>query len=153
MTRIEMSKRSDKQRSGCPISRALDIFGDKWTLLIIRDLVFSDKHRYKDFLGSDEKIATNVLASRLVKLEENGLVVKRTDPDNMKSSLYELTPKGIGLVPTILELGTWSAEFEENLNKGKEDVAGMRASREANIEYLQTKLMDRYNGIVIKEAD
>jgi len=96
-------------------------------------------------MSSAEKIATNVLASRLMRLEENKLVIKCADPDNLNSALFELTPKGIGLLPTVLELSAWSAEYEKNLSKGKDDVAEMQANRDTIIEQLQTKLLARYH--------
>ena len=86
-----------KKRSECPLSCSLDVFGDKWSLLIIRDLMFGNKSTYNDFLKSDEGIATNILASRLKGLEENGIIEKTAHPDSKAKILYKLTSKGIDL--------------------------------------------------------
>lgn len=100
-----------KKRSVCPLSCSLDIFGDKWSLLIIRDLMFSNKCTYNDFLKSEEGIATNILASRLKGLEENGLIEKAVHPDSKAKILYKLTVKAIDLLPIILELYIWSDKY------------------------------------------
>jgi DNA-binding HxlR family transcriptional regulator len=99
------------RRSGCPISSTLDILGDKWALLIIRDLMFKGKKTYGEFLRSEEKIATNILADRLLILEKNGIVEKRAFPGNKVKNLYRLTPKGIDLMPTLLEMILWGDKY------------------------------------------
>ena len=95
----------------CPISSTLDILGDKWALLIIRDLMFKGKKTYGEFLRSEEKIATNILADRLLILEKNGIVEKRAFPGNKVKNLYRLTPKGIDLMPTLLEMILWGDKY------------------------------------------
>ena len=102
---------SIKKRSNCPISCSLDIFGDKWSLLIIRDMMFANKSTYNDFLKSGEGIATNILASRLKGLEENGLIEKLVHPDSKAKILYKLTQKGIDLLPIILEVYIWADKY------------------------------------------
>ena len=97
----------------CPISTTLDILGDKWTLLIIRDLMFKGKRTYGEFLQSEEKIATNILADRLLILEKNGIVEKRVFPENKVKNLYQLTPKGIDLMPILLEIIVWGDKYFE----------------------------------------
>jgi DNA-binding HxlR family transcriptional regulator len=97
----------------CPISSALDILGDKWTLLIIRDLMFAGKRTYGEFLQSEEKIATNILANRLLILEEAGIVEKRAFPGNRVKNLYQLTPKGMDLMPTLFEIIVWGDKYFE----------------------------------------
>jgi DNA-binding HxlR family transcriptional regulator len=104
---------SAKKRSDCPLSCSLDIFGDKWSLLIIRDLVFFKKNTYNDFLKSSEGIATNILASRLKILEENGILEKSPHPDSKAKVLYQLTPKGIDLLPILMEIYIWSDKYLE----------------------------------------
>ncbi len=98
---------SKKRRSGCPISCSLDLLGDKWSLLIVRDMVFVQKRHFKDFLKSDEKIATNILTSRLARLEALGIISKRSDPDSKRQVIYSLTFKGITLIPLLVELVCW----------------------------------------------
>jgi DNA-binding HxlR family transcriptional regulator len=117
-----------KKRSDCPISRSLDIWGDKWSLLIIRDLMFSKQCTYGDFLKSSEKIATNILATRLLMLEENGIISKSDHPDSKAKVLYKLTQKGIDLLPVMIEIQLWaekcftlSAERKAMLKEVKKD--------------------------------
>lgn len=106
------ANKNDRRRSACPISIALDVLGDKWTLLVIRDLVFARKRHFRDFLASPENIASNILASRLRTLETQGIVSRRIDPDSARKVIYELTPKGIDLVPVLLELIRWGAKYD-----------------------------------------
>lgn len=100
-----------KKRTNCPISCWLDLFGDRWTLLIIRDMLIFEKKTYKDFLESDEKISTNILADRLKKLVEQGVATKSVHPDNRLVFVYELTERGKSLEPVIMEIVKWSNAF------------------------------------------
>lgn len=100
------------RRSGCPISHSLDLFGDRWTLLILRDMVFGGKKYYGDFLEAGEGIATNVLADRLNRLEEAALIGKRRDPDDGKRNVYTLTEKGLDTLPILLEMVAWGATYD-----------------------------------------
>lgn len=101
----------NKKRSECPISCSLDVFGDKWSLLIIRDMMFFNKSTYGDFLKSEEGIATNILASRLQVLEENKLIEKLEHPDSKAKVLYKLTQKSIDLLPVIVEIHLWAEKY------------------------------------------
>lgn len=107
-----MKKRLPDRRSDCSISYALDYLGDKWTLLVLRDLLFQGKRRFKDFQASDEKIASNILTQRLKQLENAGMVARRPDPESGRSVLYEPTDKAIDLIPTMLELTRWSGKYD-----------------------------------------
>jgi len=89
----------------------LDIWGDKWSLLIIRDLMLAKECTYGDFLKSDEGIATNILASRLQALEENKMIVKLEHPDSKAKVLYRLTRKGIDLLPVMIEINLWAEKY------------------------------------------
>ena len=100
-----------KKRSDCPISSSLDIWGDKWSLLIVRDLIFSMQCTYGDFLKSEEKIATNILATRLQMLESNGIITKLDHPDSKAKVLYQLTQKGIDLLPIMVEIHLWADKY------------------------------------------
>ncbi len=100
-----------KKRSECPISSSLDIWGDKWSLLIVRDLMFSKQCTYGDFLKSDEKIATNILASRLQMLEENDIISKQDHPKSKAKVLYKLTQKGVHLLPIMIEINLWADKY------------------------------------------
>ena len=108
-----MKKKSIEFRSTCPISTALDIFGDKWSLLIIRDLMFKEKSTYGEFLNSEEKIATNILADRLALLEAGNIISKNNHPDHKLKFVYKLTPKGIDLIPVLVEIIAWSEKHHE----------------------------------------
>lgn len=102
---------TDKTRSGCPIATALDILGDKWTLIVVRDL-FTGKNRYSDFLTSPEGITTNILADRLARMERWGLIDKAPYQERPVRHEYRLTARGRALKPTLQEICRWSnAEF------------------------------------------
>lgn len=100
-----------KKRSDCPVSCSLDVWGDKWSLLIVRDLMFKKECTYGDFLKSDEKIATNILAARLQVLEENKIIEKLDHPDSKAKVLYKLTHKGIDLLPLMIEINLWAEKY------------------------------------------
>src|SRR5258706_11694850 len=100
--------RRRRRKSDCPVHFALEVFGDAWTLLIIRDLMFKGRTSYTDFLRAEEGIATNVLADRLVRLEENGIIEKQIGWGRGAGGEYRLTPKGIDLLPVMLEVIGWS---------------------------------------------
>jgi DNA-binding HxlR family transcriptional regulator len=100
-----------KKRSDCPVSCSLDVWGDKWSLLIIRDLMFAKECTYGDFLKSAEGIATNILASRLQALEESGMIEKLAHPDSKAKVLYRLTRKGIDLLPVMIEIHLWADKY------------------------------------------
>ncbi len=110
-----MKKKEEEacRRSACAISMALESIGDKWSLLILRDLMFTGKRTYGELQASDEKIATNILAARLLSLEANGLIRKAVDPNNGRRSLYFLTEKGIDLLPAIIELRQWAEKHND----------------------------------------
>lgn len=102
-----------KRRSGCPVSISLDILGDRWSLLIIRDLMVRGFRTFKDFQGSSEGIATNILADRLRKLEAAGIVNAEQEKSDARKVNYRLTEKGIDLAPVLLDLLVWGARHEE----------------------------------------
>ncbi|MEP7278514.1 MAG: helix-turn-helix domain-containing protein [Bacteroidota bacterium] len=104
----------DKKRSDCPISCSLDIFGDKWSLLIIRDIMLRGKVSYSEFLTSEEKIASNILVNRLVLLEAEKIIVKEVSPVNKSKFVYSLTQKGVDLLPIVIEIMDWGAKYNAN---------------------------------------
>jgi DNA-binding HxlR family transcriptional regulator len=106
-------KSARAHRSGCPISLALEIFGDTWSLLIVRDLMFKGFKTFNEFLGAGEGIASNVLADRLAKLQASGVIEKRDDGEDARRYEYRLTRKGIDLAPVIIEIVLWSARHEQ----------------------------------------
>ncbi|MBK7689705.1 MAG: helix-turn-helix transcriptional regulator [Bacteroidetes bacterium] len=103
-----------KRKSDCPINFALEIFGDRWTFLIVRDLMFKGKHFYGEFLQSEEGIATNILSDRLSLLEGNGIIKRSGDPGHKQKIRYRLTKKGIDLVPLLVEFIMWSAKYDKD---------------------------------------
>ena len=120
-----------KKRSDCPVSCSLDIWGDKWSLLIVRDLMSAKECTYGDFLKSAEGIATNILASRLLTLEENKIIEKLDHPDSKAKVLYRLTRKGINLLPIMIEINLWAEKYftipgdrKPMLKEVKKDKAG-----------------------------
>ena len=98
----------NKFRCSCPCTSALDIVGDKWTLVIIKDMILLNKRTFKDFSESDEAIATNILSSRLKMLLEYEIIRKEKLPDNKQKNIYILTQKGLNLTPVIIDLMLWS---------------------------------------------
>src|ERR1700686_3127526 len=102
-------KPSAKWRSGCPLNASVEILGDRWSLLIIRDMMLRGFRSYKEFLESYEGIATNILADRLRKLEAYGIIATQRDPSDGRKVIYALTEKGIDLAPAMSEMVLWGA--------------------------------------------
>ena len=107
-----MTRHAAGWRSHCPISFALDVIGDRWTLLILRDLLIEGKTTYGEIQSSEERIATNLLADRLAWLEHQGIVRKRRDPQERRRVIYRVTQKGRDLLPVMLEMIRWSAKYD-----------------------------------------
>ena len=128
-----------KRRSECPISSSLDIWGDKWSLLIVRDLMFFTKCTYGDFLKSEEKIATNILASRLQMLEASGIIVKEDHPDSKAKVLYKLTAKGVNLLPVMVEINLWADQYFTLSLEIREIIEEMKKDKEA---FIRTRTND-----------
>ena len=130
----------DKFRCSCPITSALDILGDRWTLVIIRDMLFEGKRTFKEFLESDESIATNILSSRLKMLEEFKIISKGKILSNKKTNIYILTQKGISLVPVLIELTIWSdaniRDFNDEIITGNL-IDSIKENKEKFIRNLQ----------------
>lgn len=106
-----VAKIEHKTRTGCPVACSLDIVGDHWTLLIIRNLMFLGIHEYKDMLKTEEQISSSILTNRLNKLERKGLVASITHPDSGRRKLYYLTPMGKGLIRMMVELVIWANAY------------------------------------------
>lgn len=131
MLEILMSKTCRGRGSGCPISYSLDIFGDRWTLLILRDLLLFGKQRYREFLGSDEAIASNILSDRLRRLEATGIILRARDPNDRRQRIYRVTDKGRTLLPVILEIAAWGASNDPNTAAPPGFTDSFYANREA----------------------
>ena len=123
----------------CPIRFALDLFGDKWSLLIVRDILFKEKRFYREFVESDEKIATNILADRLLKLEAERFVTKRVDPANKKRFIYRPTQKALDLLPMLTEMILWSASYDPQTAVTPEFRKKMRSDKKAFIKKATEK--------------
>jgi DNA-binding HxlR family transcriptional regulator len=125
-----------RYRSRCPINIALETIGDAWSLLIVRDLMFKGRKRFNEFLTSPERIATNILTDRLARLERKGILIKRRDAEDARRFVYELTEKGIGLAPMLVEMVLWAAEHEQT-DAPAELVKTMRADRRSFIAQVR----------------
>jgi DNA-binding HxlR family transcriptional regulator len=106
-----------KRRSGCPLNASVEMLGDRWSLLIVRDMMIRGFQTYKEFLESDERIATNILADRLRKLEAHGIITAQPDAADGRKVAYLLTSKGVDLVPVLAEMVLWAARHEETGNQ------------------------------------
>jgi DNA-binding HxlR family transcriptional regulator len=104
-------------RSYCPINLSLEIFGDRWTLLILRDMMFGGKRHFREMLLSDERISSNVLADRLKMLTEHRILTKKDDPTHKQKAVYSLTEKGIALLPIIVQIGAWGSRYVPSSKK------------------------------------
>jgi DNA-binding HxlR family transcriptional regulator len=117
-------------RSHCAVNYGVEIFGDKWSLLIIRDIVFAGKKTYGEFLKSEEGIATNILAARLAFLEAQGILSRAPNPADKRKDFYTLTEKGLDLIPIVLTIVVWSAKHDAKsyVRRRKEFVARLNRS-------------------------
>lgn len=118
-----------KFRCDCPFTSALDVLGDKWMLVIVKQMLIEDKETFKDFTESEEAIATNILSSRLKLLEDLGIVIKTKRPNNKKTNLYLLTEKGLALTPILVELATWSDKYLRDVHPAIVNGASMELLR------------------------
>ncbi len=132
----EQVKRSDR-RSNCPTNYALQVVGDTWSLLIIRDLMFKGKHTYSEFAASEERISSNILADRLRILAEGGIIRK---DGRGRAIRYSLTQKGLNLLPLMVEMILWSGQYDPNteapqafLQKGRDDRVGLLRTLEGGL--------------------
>jgi len=110
-------KPSPDRRSRCPLNASVEMLGDRWSLLIIRDMMVRGYRTFKEFLSSDEHIATNILADRLRRLEEYAIITTQPDPSDGRKLFYFLTPKGMDLAPILTEMVLWAAAHEGTGNQ------------------------------------
>ena len=138
-------------RSHCSVNYGLEIFGDKWSLLIVRDIVFAGKKTYGEFLKSEEGFATNILASRLAFLEEQGILSKAPSSADRRKDLYTLTEKGLDLIPILLDIVVWSAKHDpkSNARRRKEFIA--RLNRSAQKVSEEVKELVRNGGCIFSQ--
>lgn len=143
---------NDAHRSGCPINLTLEVLGDKWSLLIIRDIIFGNKRHFRELLTqSVEGIASNILADRLKKLLEEGVLTKSDDPSHKQKALYSLTEKGIELLPVLAQMAMWGRKYMPV----SEELAIRAQLLEEGGPKLWTEFMDelreRHLGIPLKK--
>ena len=111
------NKPARHRRSGCPLNASVEMLGDRWSLLIIRDMMLLGYRSFKQFLNSHERIATNILANRLRRLESYGIITSSPDPSDGRKLIYSLTKKGQDLAPVLTEMVLWAAAHEETGNQ------------------------------------
>lgn len=143
-----------KFRCDCPITSSLDVIGDRWLLVIVKQMLLEDRHTFKDFSASDEAIASNILSTKLKWLEEWKLVTKAKLPHNKKTNLYFLTEKGLSLAPVIVELALWSdqnlREFNPIMRKDPE-LDMMRHDRAGFVSLIQDNYRRRRAALLAGE--
>ena len=132
----ELISMKNNFRCDCPLTSAIDIIGDKWTLVIIKQMLLQNKETFKDFTDSEEAIATNILTVRMKNLIELNLVTKSKLPNNKKSVYYHLTEKGLSLAPIIIELVLWAGETLKPLNSTMIEPSKMGLNQSNKEEYI-----------------
>src|SRR5215470_12976778 len=110
-------KSPPNRRSGCPLNASVEMLGDRWSLLIIRDMMLLGRRTFKEFLGSYERPATNILTDRLRRLEAHGIIRTERDPADGRKVIYQLTEKGIDLAPVLTEMVLWAGKHEDTENR------------------------------------
>ena len=125
---MQKKKAPPRRRSGCPLNASVEMLGDRWSLLILRDMMLRGYQAFNEFLHSDEKIATNILSDRLRRLESYGIISSEQDPADGRKMIYALTAKGIDLAPVLAEMVLWAARHEETGNQ--QLVLQMRTAKE-----------------------
>lgn len=130
-------KKMKRMRSDCPINFSLEMFGDAWSLLILRDIVYFGKKTYGEFLASDEGIARNILADRLAQLQQKGILVKRPHPTDKRKDVYELTEDGLDVIPILLDMAEWGVRHSTSTSAPKEWLEAVRAHREEIIQLIR----------------
>jgi len=130
-----------KRRSGCPLNASVEMLGDRWSLLIIRDMMLCGAHTYKTFLNCYEGIATNILADRLRKLVAYGIIASEPDPSDGRKLTYFLTAKGIDLAPVLTEMVLWASAHEDTGNQAL--VRQMRGDKEKFLAGVRQRWADQ----------
>jgi len=138
-----MPKRNLKRRSQCPLNASVEMLGDRWSLLIIRDMMLRGFRTYKEFMECYEGIATNILADRLRKLVAYGIITAEPDPSDGRKVIYSLTAKGIDLAPVLTEMVLWAAAHEDTGNQAL--VRLMRADKEKFLAGIRERWTSRHS--------
>lgn len=143
-------KRTDR-KSDCAINFSLENFGDPWSLLIVRDIVYFGKRIYGEFLASDERIGTSVLARRLRELEKRGIIVKKNSRVDKRKAEYRLTDKGLDLIPILFDLTEWGAKHDPKSGASRKWITAIRKHRKDIVKRTQNSV--RKGGSVLKDYD
>lgn len=133
---------TNEPRSYCPINLSLEIFGDAWTLLVLRDMMFAGKRHFRELLQSDERISSNILADRLARLVAQGLLTRADDPTHKQKAIYSLTEKAISLLPIVVQIGAWGSRWVPDARKLDADARKHVRAIQAGGPRLWAKLMD-----------
>ena len=128
-----------KRRSGCPLNASVEMLGDRWSLLILRDMMLRGFSTFKEFLTSYEGIATNILSNRLKRLLAHGIITTQEDPSDGRKLIYVLTPKGLDLAPVLTEMVLWAAKHEETGNQPL--VRQMQKDKEQFVEMVRQRYL------------
>ncbi|TIT67699.1 MAG: helix-turn-helix transcriptional regulator [Mesorhizobium sp.] len=131
---------STRERSACPINLSLEVLGDRWTLLIIRDLIFAGKRHFREFLQSDEGISSRTLAERLQTLQDEGILTRSDDPSHGLKAIYRLTEAGIDLLPVLATLGAWGSKHRNAEDKLARIAEELAAGGEPALERMKVAL-------------
>lgn len=137
---------STREKSGCPINLSLELLGDRWTLLIVRDLIFASKKHFREFLLSDEGISSRTLAERLQTLQEEGIITRSGDPSHKLKAIYRLTEAGIDLLPVLATLGAWGSRYRNADGELARVADELAAGGEAALEQLKQQLRAEHIG-------
>jgi DNA-binding HxlR family transcriptional regulator len=140
---MRRGKAGPKRRSGCPLNASVEMLGDRWSLLIIRDMMLAGARSYKQFLDGYEGIATNILADRLRKLVAYEIITTEKDPSDGRKLIYLLTPKGIALAPVLTEMVLWAAAHEDTENQAL--VRQMRADKQKFLAGVRQQWAGRHS--------
>jgi DNA-binding HxlR family transcriptional regulator len=134
-------------RCNCPVTTFIDLFGDRWMLIILKQMLLEDKETFKEFAESDEAIATNILSDRLKRLEQHHLIIKSTRPDNRKSHRYLLTEKGLTLAPIIVDMALWSLHHLADDNPTMQNLLEAQqilANKDAFMEQIRQNYLQKH---------
>ncbi|MCB1172674.1 MAG: helix-turn-helix transcriptional regulator [Leptospiraceae bacterium] len=131
-----------KHASGCPIAYTMNLFGDRWSLLIVRDLMFLNRRTYGELAQCPEGIATNILADRLKQLESAGIIRKSRNLHNRRSYNYALTAKGCDLIPMFMEIMIWGARYDSQTRISAALIERITTDREAFISEIRSRFLE-----------
>jgi DNA-binding HxlR family transcriptional regulator len=165
---------NEAHRSGCPINLTLEVLGDKWSLLVIRDMIFGNRRHFRELLTkSEEGIASNILADRLKRLTEQGIVTRADDPTHKQKAIYSLTEQGIELLPILAHMGVWGFKYlpvteelgiraklldeggpelwADFMNELRETHLGRKPRRKPGVPSVGERLQAAYEAVVAKK--